>query len=312
MKAIKPVETPATQGEARRGEGSLIVLQNNELQSLTIHKINPVMEALLGYEADQLVSRDLSTILAPRTIAMLKEELEFKDDAPDLGEILVRQREIYLLHHKGHEVKAICTVTRMMAEGTSASFQLVIPNETEVLGRQKVRDFIALNLEGRKQLDEISGLPNKQTAVDFMPFLKNYLSESGIEASFSVIRVDRHAKNVARYGAEGAAHLLKHTANCCRAAFRSEDLIFALSDHTLGLLLFDISRESSRVVLNRLRWHIRNHHIEFGGKSSFSVTTTIAFDMLDEKNGDTVLTRCEEAIAQFNVDERNGLIDLGN
>ena len=310
MKAEKTVSESPSEAEARRGDGLLVVLQNNELQTVTIHRMNTVIEALLGYENGQIISRDLDTILGARTAQLLKEDLEFDDEAPDLGEILLRQREIYLKHRQGHEVKVLCTVSRMMAEGTSASFQLVIPNQRDVLAKQKIRDFVALNFEGRKQLDEASGLPNHATAQEFLPFLKNYLAESEIEASFSVIRIDRHAKNLARYGKPGANHLLQHAANCCRAAFRAEDMIFALSDHTLGLLLFDISRESARIVLNRLRWAIRNHHIEFGGKSSFSVTTTIAFDMLTVDTGDALLARCEEAIATVDVDERNSLIEL--
>ncbi|MEJ0010127.1 MAG: DEAD/DEAH box helicase [Alphaproteobacteria bacterium] len=82
---------------------------------------------------------------------------------------------------------------------------------------------------------------------------------------------------------------MQHVANCCRSTFRAEDLISALSDRALGLLLFDISRESARMVLNRLRWNVRNHVLSFGGKSDFSVTISIAFGMLGEKDRAAVI-----------------------
>jgi hypothetical protein len=61
-----------------------------------------------------------------------------------------------------------------------------------------------------------------------------------------------------------------------------------------------------------LRWNIRAHRIQFGGKSDFSVTTSISFDMLDQQRSDGLLARCEAAIANVDIDERNGLIELGN
>lgn len=311
MNTIQPIVEPETKTEARRGDALLVILQSNSERSFTIDRMNEAAEELLGFEAGEMIGRALETVLAPRTAEFLADEVEFEEDAPDLGDVLMKQREIRLRHRDGSEIPVVCTVSRLMSQGMKACFQLVIPNQREALARQKVRDFISLNLEGRKQLDETLGIPNRATALEFLPLLENYLSEGSVEACFAVLRMDRFEKSVARYGNAGCLQLLQHMSNCCRSSFRSEDIVFALSPQNLGVVLFDISRESARLVFNRLRWNIRNHHIEFGGKSTFSVTTTIVFDMLDSKRGTSVLERSEAAVAAVEVDERNGLIELG-
>ena len=274
--------------------------------------MNASLDHMLGYEGGVMVGHRLDELLGSRTAEFLAEEIEYKDDGADLGEVLARQRDIRLRDAQGKELVVACTTSRMMAEGVNARFQLVIPNEQEKLANQKIRDFIALNLAGLQQLDASTGLPNRETAVHFLPLLKNYLAESNIDVSFAVLRLDRYAKSVARYGAENCPVLLQHVAKCCTNSFRREDIVFALSDHTLGLLLFDIRRESARLVLNRLRGNIRSHSITFGGKQGFSSTVSLAFDMMEADGESDILTRCESAVLEYDADERNGLIELGN
>lgn len=168
-----------------------------------------------------------------------------------------------------------------------------------------------MNLEGRQQIDEATGLPDRSTADTYLGLLKNYTASNGMQAAFAVIRIDRYEKSLARYGKQGCIEQLQHVANCCRSTFRAEDVVCMLSGSTLGLVLLDISRESVRVVLNRLRWNVRNHRIVFGGKSDFSITISLSFDMLTEHTGDTLLDRCEEAVGKLDADTRNYLIELG-
>lgn len=295
----------------RKGDGVVVLLQNNEEKRLTIHGTNAIVANLLGYAEGELAGRDLVSILSQRLATMLDEDLEYADDAPDVGELLGRQREFKLRHRLGHEIAAPVTISRMMAQGHQACFQLVLPNERESRAQQNLKDFLVLNLEGRREMDDITGLPNRNTAETHLGLLKNYIAGNGMEAAFAVIRLDRHEKSLARYGAPACVELLKHTANICRSTFRTEDVICGLTDHTIGLILLDISRESARMVLNRLRWNIRNHRIVFGGKSDFSVTVSISFDMLDEHRGDTLLERCEDSAAALEVDARNVLVELG-
>lgn len=308
---ITEANTPA-RTETRQGDAVVIVLQNNPEKALKIGKINTIAEELLGYAPGELDGRRLETILGARTAEMLAEEIEYQDDAPDLGDVLSKYRQIRLRHRAGNEIAVGCGISRQLVQGQEACFQLLIPNERDTLARQQIRDFVALNLDGRKELDPVLGIPNRATAEGFLPLLRNYLAETGMEASFAVIRMDRFDKSMARYGHTGCQQLLQHMSSSCRTTFRNEDIVFALNEKMLGIVLFDISRESARLVFNRLRWKIRNHLIEFGGKPNFSVTGTLVFDMIDADRGETILTRTEDAAKAVDAEERNGLIELGN
>jgi PAS domain S-box-containing protein len=297
---------------ARRGEGSVLVLQNNADKSLIINAMNATLETMLGYAEGELVGRKLETILGQREAAMLADDLEYDDAAPDFGDIFSRIREVKLRRRTGDEIRVDFTISRMMSQGMSACFQILVPNVTEKTANSKLSEFIALNLDGRKELDPATGLPNHKTAKEFLPLLKNYFADSEVNIVFAMMRLDRHDKSLARYGEEACTKLLMHAYNCCRSTFRSEDLIFALSDRTLGLVLFDISRESARVVFNRLRWKIRNHRFEFGGKAEFSISTCIGFDLLDLEDIEGVFERCETEMAALDANERNALLEFGN
>lgn len=302
-----PVENALS---ARRGEGVLLVQQNNADKSLIIHAINASLEALLGYDEGEILHRRLEIILGKREAELISDDLEFSDDAPDFGDIFSRIREVHLRRRTGEEIRVECTLSRLMAQDGNAAFQLVIPNEHERVAKTKLSDFIALNLEGRKELDAATGLPNRHTANQFLPLLKNFFASTDMQVVFAMLRMDRHEKSVARYGQQACSQLMLHVAHICQSTFRADDLVFVMSDSTLGVVLFNISPDSARVVFNRLRWKIRNHRFAFGGKADFSISTCIGFDALDMDDVAGMLTRAEEKMAAIDANARNMLLEL--
>lgn len=302
-----PADLPAG---VRKGDGRLLVTQNNADKSLIINEINEELEIMLGYAKAEIVNRKLETILGQKEASRIADDLEYIDDAPDFGDMFGRVHEMRLRRRLGEEITVNCTLTRLVAADRNARFQLVVPNEGDRIRRSKIKEFISTNLEGRKELDEATGLPNYKTAKEFLPLLSQYLSQSGVSAAFAVVSLDRHKKSLARYGTEQCKILLSHAAQCCRSSFRAHDIVFAFSDHTLGLVLLDISRESTRVVLNRLRWNIRSHRIVFGGKSDFSVTVSVGFDMISPDTVEDLMDRCEASVAKLDANERNLLVEL--
>ncbi|PZP85444.1 MAG: hypothetical protein DI582_05895 [Azospirillum brasilense] len=302
---------PTTDTAGRKGDGIVVLIQNNAARRLSIKTANETACNLLGYADGELNDRDLAEILSPKLAEALMEDLEFDDDAPDVGEMLARQRDFKLRHRMGQELALPFTISRQMAQGHDACFQLVLPNERDNRAQQQLKDFLKLNLEGQQQLDPSTGLPDRTTAEMYLRVLNTYIANNGMQAAFVAIRIDRHEKSLARYGKDACVELIKHVANCCKSTFRTEDVVCALSDHTLGLVLLDVSRESARVVLNRLRWNVRTHRIVFGGKSDFSNTISLSFDMLDQHRGDGLFDRCEEAITSLDKETRNHLIELG-
>lgn len=295
---------------ARRGEAVLLVQQNNANKSLIISGINEALETMLGYAKGEILERRLEVILGSREAKLIEEDLEYEENAPDFGDIFPRIREVRLRRRTGDEIRVECTLSRLMSQGDNACFQIVIPNEHERIVTTKLSDFIALNLEGRKELDPATGLPNHQTAKEFLPLLKNFFAESDVNVVFAMMRMDRYEKSVARYGKEACTQLLLHIHHICRSTFRADDLIFALSGSTLGLVLFNISPESARVVFNRLRWKVRNHRFAFGGKADFSISTCIGFDLLDLEDVVGMMARSEATMAALDANERNMLVEF--
>lgn len=291
----------------REGDGILILTQEDARKQWYIKDINEQAANQLGYTVGELQNMPLDTVLGRKTADALRDMVEFEPGAPDLQDVTAKLREFKLKHRLGDEMVLPTRLTRINARDEHSWFQLVLPNERDQRAQQKMRDFLKLNLEGRLVIDSVTGLPDRATAKTFHDLLSNYLNSSESQAAFAVLRIDRHEKSLKRYGKDACVTLLKHTANCCRSAFRADDVICVLNDHTLGLFLLDLPRESARVVLNRLRWLIRSHRIDFGSKADFSVTVSIAFDMLTNEG---VMAACEKSVEALDEDERNHLIEL--
>lgn len=297
----------ATEAANRQGDGIFILTQEDARKQWYIRDINDQAAEQLGYTRAELKDQPLDIVLGRRTADSLRDMVEFEPGAPDLQDVSSKLREFRLKHRLGDEITLPIRISRIDARDTNAWFQMVLPNEIDQRAQQKMRDFLKLNLEGRLVIDQASGLPDRATAKAFHDLLNNYLSTNNSEAAFAVLRMDRHQKSLERYGKDACVTLLKHAANCCRSTFRADDVVCALDDHTLALFLLDLPRESTRVVLNRLRWLIRSHRIDFGGKPDFSVTVSIAFDMLTNEK---VMDACEQSVTKLDQDERNHLIEL--
>jgi diguanylate cyclase (GGDEF)-like protein len=295
---------------SRKRDGIVLLVQDNALRSLSIRSVNETAANLLGYAVGDLDNGALSQILSSKTQSLLDEELEYTADAPDFGDIMSRQRTIRVKARAGDEMTLECRVLRVVADGENPRFHLILPDETAQRATQQRNNFLKTNLESHLERDEATNLPNRMTTENYLKLLKNYISGQGVSVAFATVRLDRFDSNLKRYGEQDMSLLLKHVASFCQATFRSEDVVSVLNPSTLGVILFDISRESARVVLNRLRGQVRSHRIAFGGKQDFSVTISVAFDMLGDDRGEQVLTRSEHAMLNLGKDARNSLIEL--
>lgn len=295
--------------EGRKGDGVLLIAQSNARRELIIEEINQAALSRLGYTREDLQGRKLEVILGHQSALAIDEDLEYDEHAPDIADVLARHRELRLRLRSGKEIGVAYRINRLMAQSQQSQFQLILPNDREAVARQQLREFLKVNLEGHQQIDAVSGLPDRPSLEAFIGRVQTFSTQATMDVGIAVIRIDRWEKSVARYGQEAANHLLHHVVAVCRSTFRAEDVIAGLGER-VGLMLIDISRESARVVLNRLRWNISSHLIDFGGKSDFSVTVSLAFAMLNPENGETVLSACEQALTALGSDARNALVEL--
>ena len=286
----------------------LIITQDNALKRCIVREVNTAASAMFGLEASAFEPMALDDLLAPKTREILNDMLEFEADAPDLLDILEKQRDIKFML-AGEESTLPVRITRIFSRDANPWFQLEILIVDEARGVQRFNDLLRLNLESRQVLNPATGLPDRTTCVGFFESVHNLLQSNDGTAALVVLRMDRYEKSMARYGLVGCNQLLQHLANSCRCMLHEDDVMCQLSDKMLAIFLMNTSRESARVMLNRWRGLIRSHRIDFGGKSEFSITVSIAFDMINERDGDGALERCEEALDALEQDSRNHLLE---
>jgi len=264
---------------------------------------------MFGLDAASFEPVLLDTILAPKTLEVLNDMLEFEPDAPDLLDIIDKQRDVRF-RLPNDEITLPVKLTRIFSRDANGWFQLEISSlAEEARGVQKFTDLLKLNLESRQVISPQTGLPDRNTCLGFFEAVHSLLQSNEGTAAFVGLRMDRYEKSMARYGFDGCNQLMQHLANSCKRVLNNDDVMCQLNDKMLAVFLMNTSRESARVMLNRLRWLIRSHHIDFSGKPEFSITASVAFDMINERDGDGALTRCEEALEALDQDSRNNLLE---
>ncbi len=288
----------------------IILSQNNAKRLVKIKELNSQAAEMLGFHPTELEGVDLQIILGKRAVEAIEDFLEYDDDATDIDSVLSRVPELRMKNKKGEEILLAMRIYRDPARDGNHWFRMILKDERRQIQDRSLQSMIAENMAGVQSIDELSGLPDHYSAGKYLEVAQKYVNTHGLKATFAIVRIDRHNKNLAQYGEAACVELLKHVASCCKTKFRADDVVCRLSDYAIGLLLFDISPESSRVVLNRLRWFITSHRINFGGKPNFSLTASVIFTPLRKDETRNLLDSCEETERLLSEDTRNELIEL--
>lgn len=285
------------------------ITQDNAGHRLIIDDVNSGFADLLGIAVEKLLGMNVLELLAPASFQAL-EDMEFTADAPDFFDIFSKQRHIKWKTIGSEEITFPLSIARIDAHSSDVRFKLSVPNERNARARARLSDFLQAHFEGHQVLDPETGLTNRSSGLGFFESLSHFAKSNDLPVAFATIRIDRFPKSFALYGEQACIQLLQHVAHGCRRALAPEDVVVRLRDDQLALILCNVSRESARVILNRLRWLIRSHRIVFGGKSEFSVTVSFAFGMMNPDAPNDVVESCEQALIGLPEDERNRLIEL--
>lgn len=290
-------------------DATIIVTQQNRERQLVIQSLTEGAAQLIGFAPHELIGKPFEFIAGKRVKQAIVENLEFEDDAPDLSDILKRTRDFRLRSPRGEELPFVLNIVRDEPLDRNQWFRLSLRSEQ----RQKERtvpNLLKEHLEGIQAIDQATGLPNAETAAQYLGIVANYVRTHGLEAVLATIRLDRYEKSVQRYGFDETMKQVKFMGDTCIAKFRNDDAVMLIEPQTLGLFLFDIQPEAARVVLNRLRWAIASQRIDFGGKADFSVSVSVAFRPLNNTlANDDAIERCIAALDAVGAEERNLLLE---
>jgi GGDEF domain-containing protein len=286
-----------------------VLTQNNTTRRVTVREASPAAATLIGRDVTELEGADFAMIAGKKTLEAMADYLEYEEGAHDLDEVMSKMQDFRIRHANGEEIPLVHKIIRDPAQDQHHWFRLILKDERRQIAENSLRKIIRDNLAGIRSADS-DGMADRYTADKYLEIIRKYVNSHDLDACFAILRIDRHEKNVGRYGRSACMELVEHVARCCRSKFRDEDMVCRLSDSTLGLFLLDIKPESVRVVLNRLRWFIGSHRITFGGKMDFSVTVSIIFADIKKNEQDNLIDQCEKEVAAIHIDERNVLLEL--
>ena len=297
---------------SRKYDSMLLLCQNDARQEVVIEGINDHAQEMLGYGVEELQGKPLSKVVTAKVADAIADYLDFEEGSTDLEDVVKKIRHFRFLSARGEEIEAEVKVVRAEAKDEHSWFQLLIEDSRAKEQENSFRRMVQDNLAGMQVIDEETGLPDAYSADQYIKLVNNYVGSQRMQACFAVLRIDRHPKNLGQYGKAPCVQLLKHVASFCERNLRSDDVTCRLDDNKLALILFDISQEPARVVLNRLRWFVSAHRIPFGGKSDFSMTVSIVFDELNGDSERDWLKEGTDILDSLDTEKRNVFIELGS
>ena len=293
----------------RKDDIALILRQNNEIGTITIIDVDENFAALCETNREALLNTPFLDILGAKTVEYLTDAIEYGADGVDLSEACQKLRELRVKNSSGADIIRAFRVERIDSPDGYEWFRLILAGDDQRVIRDMLNQSLQEHFAGQASTSPETGLLTGEAAEAYLGMLKNVLPSRDMDGCCALLRIDRFDKSLARYGKAGSLQLLNHVANCCKSTFRSEDIVCQINNHTLAMFLVDINHDAARVVLNRLRWNIRNHRIAFGGKEDFSVTVSISFGSVLTP-GESILERCKRTVEALTVDDRNQLLEL--
>ncbi len=284
----------------RKGDALILVCQNNNDSTLLIQEVNPIFAEMTGYLAEELEHVPLKEILGVKMREFLDDYLEYEDDANDMQQVFskVQQGDFSLKHKDGHEIRVNCKVVRSNAYDQHHWFRLIIRDDKFYREEDAKRSILFENFRGYEKIDGESLLPDLATLQKDLELVQHYVASNELSAIYVLVRIDDY-HHMMSFGKENALRTIKHVSSTLRRNLRQDDRICRVSDDTIGMILTDISIESARVVLNRLRWQVVSDRMRIKDGVSTSLNVSVAYINVVEEKCEDIMERCKEQLEQI-------------
>jgi len=283
-------------GNKRKDDYIIIVCQRNDIRRLEIDDIDPELCNMLGYKKDDLKNHSFNNILPSHTNELIGDYLEYGNEGNDLSSVLSKVRDFSLLTRERKIIHLSLRILPTTALDKNPRFCLIL----RVASLQKVldaaRDDVYRALRKNIMIGEAGTLPQKDILIKDLEIVIPYLSGSASAASMAMISLRDLSDIEMKYGENIGKKILGEIALICKSSFREDDIIAQVSASRIAIVLLESSLENSLVPLNRLRWKINSHEIEYEGKK-LKVSAVISCTEITV--GDTpaqVISRSERAL----------------
>ena len=295
----------------RSNDAVVTICQNNSAKSIEITDINKSGEELIGFEKADLVGKPLADILPPRIATMLKEYVEFENDANDVGQVLTKVQSFSTIGKDGKEYGYRLKVVRAEATPNTINFELVLQDKTGLRKNAALRQAIQENFKGHEVLDPDTGLPDRYSLSKDVELMGYYSNKSDLRSCFAIMQLDHYDELLSQYGRPVCHNIVKHIAFLSRQSLRPDDIVGVVNYKRVGVLLIDTSIESARMAVNRLRWQIAANPFPLPDKTTIGLSVSISFSRIGGRVSDkSVLENCDEALEALGATAINVLTEV--
>lgn len=290
----------------RRHDAVLILCQKNAEKRIEIAALNDQAQKLVGYRPSEVTGKDFLQYVNADVQEMVKERVQFAENDDDLADALMRVRQLEFLNSQGDMQPFRLRVVRSEVMDGNPTFHLVLEDERIAQENDKFKQVLKENFQGHEVLEEVTGLPNRESLIKDLELFQFFAKKREVTACFAVLQLDNAAKLSAMMGAQVPFQVLKHLGQLCSQRLRREDQVGLLSEEALGLILMQITPQSSRVVLNRLRWSAASMPVILDTGNRVDPEISVAFYMIDETDPQKMIKLCEEKLQTATIGAEEG------
>jgi len=294
----------------RNNDAVLTICQNNPNKTITISGINQAASDLTGFAPADFIGSPLKNVLPARIGELLDEYVEFDNNANDVGAVLGKVQSFSILGKDGKE-KAY-KIKVMQAESGSGNlfFSIVLRDAMDIRKNEAVRNVIQENFKGHESINQVTGLPDRDSLVKDIGLMKRYAS-TGVNSCLAILQLDHADEITAKYGEEVFNNIIKHVAFIARQSLRPDDVLASINNKQIGVLLVDAAFASARMVFNRLRWQIAANPYITPNKTSIGLSISMSFCKIGGNNSDEeFLQNAEKSLAELSAKNFNSLIEV--
>jgi len=294
----------------RNNDAVLSICQNNTTQTITISDVNRAASELTGFAAADLRGKPLKNILPERIAELLDEYVEFEVDSNDVGEVLSKVQIFSIVGKDGKEKAYKIKVSQSESGADNLFFSLVLRDALGARKNEAIRNVIQENFKGHEALDELTGLPDRNSLIKNIDLLKAYKGAGDVNSCFAVLQLDNHYNMLTEYGAETCGNILKHVAFIARQNLRPDDVLASISNKKIGILLLDVGLDSARIVLNRLRWQIAANPYPLADKNPLGISSSISYCKISNNiSGIELVENITKSLLDLGNNAHNTLIE---
>lgn len=289
----------------RKHDAVIVVCQNNEKQVVEIAAVNDRAELLTGYRVEELVSRPLVDYVSPKLAELIRDEVDYRDPRADFGDAFSKTYEFQWVQKSGEMANFRLRLVRSETMDRNPVFHLVLQEESIFREHEAFKKILSENFKGHEVIDAATGLPDRASLLKDLEMVQYYTRKQEFSACFAVMEMDEYDALKQSRGEEFCAQALGTIGRLCRQKLRREDVIGKMSARAIGAVLMQITPESSRIVLNRLRWSIAGVPLimEDGGK--LETTLSVSFLILNEEDPEKLMRLCEQRLQDERPRGRN-------